>query len=86
MAGTPGEERRRTILDWIRSEGRGDVTELAARLQVAAETVRRDLQVLEVHGLVRRTHGGAIPDRRSTFRIDPDPSIRSPRAGEAADR
>jgi DeoR family transcriptional regulator, fructose operon transcriptional repressor len=64
---TAAEERRRTVLDWIRTEGRGDVTELATRLQVAAETVRRDLAVLEVHGLVRRTHGGAFPTDGARF-------------------
>ena len=61
MPSNPGDDRRRSILGWIRADGRGDVTDLAARLQVAAETVRRDLQVLEDHGLVRRTHGGAYP-------------------------
>ena len=67
MPSSPGEERRRLMLEWIRSEGRGDVTELAERLQVAAETVRRDLQVLEDHGLVRRTHGGAFPTEGARF-------------------
>lgn len=55
------------MLDWIRSEGRGDVAELAERLHVAAETVRRDLQVLEDHGLVRRTHGSAFPTEGARF-------------------
>ena len=65
MPSHPGNERRRAILEWIRSDGRGDVTELAARLQVAAETVRRDLHVLEDHGYVRRVHGGAFPTDRA---------------------
>ena len=43
------------------------MTDLAARLQVAAETVRRDLQVLESHGLIRRTHGGAFPTEGARF-------------------
>lgn len=43
------------------------MTELAARLKVATETVRRDLHALEVHGLVRRTHGGAIPTEGARF-------------------
>ncbi|EST32562.1 transcriptional regulator [Streptomyces niveus NCIMB 11891] len=38
-----------------------EVTELATKLSVAKETVRRDLHALEEHGLVRRTHGGAYP-------------------------
>jgi len=67
MPSNPGDERRRTILEWIRSDGRGDVSDLAARLQVAAETVRRDLQVLEDHGLLRRIHGGALPTEGARF-------------------
>ncbi len=43
------------------------MTELADELDVAAETVRRDLKVLEDHGLVRRTHGGAYPVEGAAF-------------------
>jgi DeoR family fructose operon transcriptional repressor len=56
-----GDERRRLILDHARGSGHIEVTEVALRLDVAAETVRRDLKVLEEHGLVRRIHGGAYP-------------------------
>lgn len=44
-----------------------EVTELAARFHVAAETVRRDLKVLEESGLVHRTHGGAYPVEGARF-------------------
>ena len=67
MPSNAGDERRRSILEWIRADGRGDVAELAGRLHVAAETVRRDLQVLEDHGLVRRIHGGAYPTEGARF-------------------
>src|SRR6478609_11079227 len=67
MPSNPGDERRRLILERIRSDGRGDVTELAAQLRVTAETVRRDLQVLQQHGLVQRVHGGAIPTEGGRF-------------------
>ncbi|WP_030663301.1 DeoR/GlpR family DNA-binding transcription regulator [Streptomyces rimosus] len=55
------EERRRRIVEAAREAGSVDVGKLAADLGVAKETVRRDLRVLEEHGLVRRTHGGAYP-------------------------
>ncbi|MET9414418.1 DeoR/GlpR family DNA-binding transcription regulator [Streptomyces klenkii] len=55
------EERRRGILELARRTGSVDVSKLSADLGVARETVRRDLRVLERHGLVRRTHGGAYP-------------------------
>ncbi|MEU9749223.1 DeoR/GlpR family DNA-binding transcription regulator [Streptomyces niveus] len=55
------DERRREILEIARRDGSVEVTELAVKLSVAKETVRRDLHALEEHGLVRRTHGGAYP-------------------------
>lgn len=55
------EERRAAIGQLVESEGRGEVTELATRFDVTPETIRRDLSALEDRGLLRRTHGGAIP-------------------------
>ncbi|OLB66956.1 MAG: transcriptional regulator [Actinobacteria bacterium 13_2_20CM_2_72_6] len=51
------EERQHRILALARSDGGVDVAKLAADLAVAPETVRRDLRLLEQHGLIRRTHG-----------------------------
>lgn len=61
------DERRRGILDTARRDGSVEVNALAALFQVAKETVRRDLHVLEEHGLVRRTHGGAYPVESAGF-------------------
>lgn len=61
------DERQRTILALARDSGRIEVTAVAEKLQVAAETVRRDLKVLEGHGLLRRTHGGAYPVESAGF-------------------
>ena len=65
-----GDQRRRLILDHARGAGHIEVAELAHRLDVATETVRRDLKVLEEHGLVRRTHGGAYPMDGAGFETD----------------
>ena len=62
-----GEERRRLILAHARGAGHIAVTDIADELDVAAETVRRDLKVLEDHGLLRRTHGGAYPVEGAGF-------------------
>lgn len=61
MRSKAGDDRRRLILDHARGDGHIDVADIAGRLDVAAETIRRDLKLLEEHGLVRRTHGGAYP-------------------------
>jgi DeoR family fructose operon transcriptional repressor len=61
------EERHQLILRRASQEGRVDVAGLADELDVTAETVRRDLTVLERQGLLRRVHGGAIPVDRLRF-------------------
>jgi len=58
------EERRLQIVDWTRSEGRLDAAKAALQLNVASETVRRDLDILERRGVLRRVHGGAISVER----------------------
>jgi DeoR family transcriptional regulator, fructose operon transcriptional repressor len=61
------EERQAHIAEVARSEGRVENIDLAARLGVTPETVRRDLSTLERRGVVRRVHGGAIPVERLGF-------------------
>lgn len=61
------EERRRVILETARRSGSVEVVGIAADLGVSKETVRRDLTVLDDHGLVRRTHGGAYPVESAGF-------------------
>ncbi|GAB2505651.1 DeoR/GlpR family DNA-binding transcription regulator [Nocardia heshunensis] len=55
------EERQQAIVTLVEQLGRVAVTDLAERYDVTAETVRRDLAVLDRMGLVRRVHGGAVP-------------------------
>lgn len=54
------DERRRQIASTTAVEGRVNVTELAQRFNVTAETIRRDLAVLHDEGLLQRVHGGAV--------------------------
>lgn len=61
------EERQLYIVELARREGRVDATGLADQLSVSGETIRRDLTALERQGLLRRTHGGAIPIQRLGF-------------------
>jgi len=61
MDRSPTVQRRRAIVAYTREEGQIQVADLAHRLDVATETIRRDLTALEQSGLVRRTHGAAYP-------------------------
>lgn len=54
------EERRDTIINELMRLGRVEVTELAARLSVSEDTIRRDLRALEAQGYLQKTHGGAV--------------------------
>lgn len=54
------EERQERIATLIADAGRCTVADLTATLGVTAETVRRDLDLLESMGKLRRVHGGAV--------------------------
>lgn len=83
------EERRLMIVDWTRNEGRLDAAEAATKLGVAAETVRRDLDILQRRGILRRVHGGAIALERFAHeytipeRLDRNPDAKN-RIGQTA--
>ena len=53
-------ERLDRLRDIIRREGVSRLDELCRLLKVSAATMRRDLDILESHGTIRRVHGGAV--------------------------
>lgn len=55
------EQRHLAILDELQLSGRVLARELAERLQVSEDTVRRDLRELATRGALQRVHGGALP-------------------------
>lgn len=61
------EERQHAIWKQVEARGRVSVKELSDEFGVTAETIRRDLTVLEQGRLVRRVHGGAILANRLVF-------------------
>jgi DeoR family fructose operon transcriptional repressor len=67
LAGYDPHSRRSDLLARIRSDGQLAVRGMAALLGVSAETIRRDLRVLESRGLIRRAYGVAYPVESSTF-------------------
>lgn len=67
------EERRRAILEILNRDGRVLVMEMAREFDTSQVTIRKDLEILHAHGLVHRTHGGALPAREGALE---DPSLR----------
>ena len=67
------EERRRAILDLLTRQGRVLVTELSRQFKTSQVTIRKDLEILHAHGMVHRTHGGALPSREGALE---DPTLR----------
>jgi DeoR family fructose operon transcriptional repressor len=61
------DERLQRILTRARRDGRVEVGSLALELQVAVETVRRDLRLLVDRGVLQRVHGGAVPVESAGF-------------------
>lgn len=53
--------RPELILQELLRHGEVSVDSLARHFQVSAATIRRDLSELERQGLLRRSHGGALP-------------------------
>jgi DeoR/GlpR family transcriptional regulator of sugar metabolism len=55
------EERHAEILKIIEKEGRISIGDIQEKFEVSVDSARRDLRILEEKGLLKRTHGGAIP-------------------------
>ncbi|WP_346927919.1 DeoR/GlpR family DNA-binding transcription regulator [uncultured Arthrobacter sp.] len=53
------EERHRRIGELLRHREHVSVDELMTECGASGATIRRDLDVLELHGVLRRVHGGA---------------------------
>ncbi|NOU87980.1 DeoR family transcriptional regulator [Paenibacillus sp. LMG 31460] len=65
-------ERKTLILDRLQAYGKVNAAELAKLIDVSMETVRRDLDMLEKEGLLKRVHGGAV---KVNFQLGEPPFI-----------
>lgn len=54
-------QRQQAIIRTLRAAGRVDAADIARKLTVTSETIRKDIIQLERQGLLRRVHGGAVP-------------------------
>jgi len=55
------DERHAEVLRLLTVDRRVESARLAQQFDVSAESVRKDLALLEERGLLRRVHGGAVP-------------------------
>lgn len=58
------EERHQAILDMLAANGSITNQEIQDRFGISYDSAKRDLRILEEKGLLKRTHGGAIPSRQ----------------------
>lgn len=54
------EERQKTILNEVELHNRVLLTDIADKLDVSIDTIRRDVKELDVDNKLRKVHGGAI--------------------------
>jgi DeoR/GlpR family transcriptional regulator of sugar metabolism len=53
-------DRQVNILKLLEENNQTSVNELSIRLGVSSATIRQDLRFLEIEGLIKRVHGGAV--------------------------
>lgn len=58
------EERHQAILDWLAEKGSISNADIQENFGVSYDSAKRDLRILEEKGLLKRTHGGALPLRQ----------------------
>ena len=61
------EERQNKIMAELKDKNKLLVNELCEKFGVSSATIRNDLNQLEKRGMLKRTHGGAIPSGKAGF-------------------
>ena len=62
------EERRNEILKELDRKGRVTVTDLSKEFGCSEVTIRNDIKAMDIEGLLKRTHGGAVKVETETER------------------
>lgn len=62
------EERRNEILKELNRKGRVKVTDLSKEFGCSEVTIRNDIKAMDIEGLLKRTHGGAVKVETETER------------------
>ncbi len=58
------EERHQKIIEILNTDGRISCSRIQELFHVSYDSAKRDLRILEEKGLLKRTHGGALPIRQ----------------------
>lgn len=66
------EERRNFIMNEVKMRNRVLLSDLAIKLNVSEDTVRRDLKHLDKHGQIKKVHGGAISNSFHLYHYQED--------------
>jgi len=61
------DQRHQTIINLLEDLGAVTVSDLVKEFKVSEMTIRRDLDILENQGLLRRVHGGAVSRRGRSY-------------------
>ena len=64
------EERKQMIVELINKEVKTTVVALCEKFAVSPATIRNDLRELELAGLLKRTHGGAMSNKKASFELN----------------
>lgn len=59
--------RHKTIIEKLEGNGTVTVADLVKQFDVSEMTIRRDLDILENRGLLKRVHGGAVSQRGRSY-------------------
>ena len=62
------EERRNEILKELDRKGRVKVTDLSKEFGCSEVTIRNDIKAMDIEGVLKRTHGGAVKVETETER------------------
>ena len=62
------DERRNEILKELDRKGRVKVTDLSKEFGCSEVTIRNDIKAMDIEGLLKRTHGGAVKVETETER------------------
>lgn len=70
------EERHQAILKMLEERGSISTSIIQKEFGVSYDSAKRDLRLLEEKGLLKRTHGGAIPMRQVALGRPPQATVR----------